>query len=186
MNNVVELRTQRLILRQWSVEDYSLFAEMNANDEVMKYFPKPLNESESNQLAVTLSNLLSQRGWGLWALEEISSKTFIGFTGLHDAPRELTFSPATEIGWRLSRQCWGNGYATEAAQSVLAFAFERLSLDQVVSFTSVINKPSRDVMKRINMVNTGRNFFHPAVPAKSPLREHVLYTISKKQWATHA
>jgi len=175
-----------MILRQWSVEDFPWFAKMNACDEVMKYFPSRLSESESNELAEKLSNLLSQRGWGLWALEERSSNAFVGFTGLHDVPKELSFGPATEIGWRLARKYWGKGYATEVAQEVLTFAFGSLSLDKVVSFTSVINQQSQSVMKRINMVNSNSNFLHPAVPVGSPLQEHVLYTISKERWAEYA
>jgi len=186
VKNPVELCTERIILRQWEPSDYPLFAEMNASSDVMKYFPKTLNESESNDLASKLSNLISERGWGLWALEEKTSNTFIGVTGLHEPPKELSFSPATEIGWRLSKKYWGKGYVAEAAKKALEFAFEQLALAEIVSFTSVTNQNSQAVMKRINMANSHRNFMHPLVPDNSPLQEHVLYTISKNQWAAYA
>ncbi len=136
---------------------------------------------ESNNLVIKLSTLITNRGWGLWALEEISSERFIGFAGLHCVPEELSFSPAIEIGWRLSRIYWGKGYATEAAKKVLEFAFNELNLDEVVSFTSVTNQQSQRVMERINMVNSNCNFLHPKISAQSVLQEHVLYKISNIQ-----
>src|SRR6266702_5557834 len=76
----------------------------------------------------------------------------------------------------------GQGFATEAAKGSLRVAFERLNLDEVVSFTSLINRPSRAVMERIGMVNTGEDFDHPALPEGSELRRHCLYKITRAQW----
>ena len=174
-----ELNTPRLLLRQWKKSDYSAFAEMNSNSKVMEYFPNKLTETESNEFAAKISNLISERGWGLWAVEKKDTHEFIGFTGLHETYSELSFSPAIEIGWRLSDKFWGNGYATEAAKKVLAFAFEHLQLAEIVSFTSLTNIKSQEVMKRINMINSNRNFLHPKFPEDHPLKEHVLYTITK-------
>ena len=177
----IELNTKRLLLRQWQESDLPVFVEMNSNKRVMEYFPDTLNESESNSLAQRISKQISEKGWGLWALEEKSSKNFIGFTGLNPTPPQLSFSPAIEIGWRLSDKYWGKGYATESAKEVLRFAFEELQLEEIVSFTSVINIKSQAVMKRINMINTHSNFLHPHVPDNHPLKEHVLYKISREQ-----
>ena len=94
----------------------------------------------------------------------------------------MIFSPAIEIGWRLSDRKWGKGYATEAAKEVLRFAFENLQLREVVSFTTVTNIKSQAVMKRIGMINTESNFMHPLVPDNHPLKEHVLYKITRPQW----
>jgi ribosomal-protein-alanine N-acetyltransferase len=180
--NVIELNTHRLLLRQWIRNDFSKFAEMNSNDNVMRYLPDKLSETESNALAERISKQISERGWGLWALEEKSTNEFIGFTGLNPTPSELIFSPAIEIGWRLLDKKWGKGYATEAAKEVLRFAFENLQLGEVVSFTTVTNTKSLAVMRRIGMVNTGSNFMHPLVPENHPLKEHILYKINKSQW----
>jgi len=76
----------------------------------------------------------------------------------------------------------GQGFATEAAKGSLRVAFERLNLDEVVSFTSLINRPSRAVMERIGMANTGEDFDHPALPEGSELRRHCLYKITRAQW----
>jgi RimJ/RimL family protein N-acetyltransferase len=183
---MIELHTSRLLLRQWKKTDLPDFAEMNSNPRVMKYFPNLLTLEESIILVEKFSNRISERGWGLWALEEKSSNKFIGFTGLHEVSKDLPFGPTTEIGWRLSDKFWGNGYATEAAGKVLQFAFTELKLKEVVSFTSVINVKSEAVMKRLNMINTQSNFLHPQVPDNHPLKEHVLYKINKNQYLQNA
>jgi ribosomal-protein-alanine N-acetyltransferase len=178
----IELGSDRIRLRQWLPEDYSLFASMNADADVMEHFPATLSRSESDLLATRLHDHISCNGWGLWALEELSGGNFIGFTGLNETPPGLPFSPAVEIGWRLAKKYWGKGYASEAAALVLDFAFSELRVAEVVSFTSVTNKKSLTVMKRLGMINSQRNFKHPSLPAGHPLEEHLLYTIKASQW----
>lgn len=87
-----------------------------------------------------------------------------------------------EIGWRLNKDYWGNGYATEAAKAVLNVAFNKLNLSEVYSFTSIANTKSQAVMERLGMVNTNKNFNHPMLPENSPLSEHFLYKIDKRSW----
>lgn len=155
---------------------------MNANPRVMEYFPSILSPEESVALMKKLSAAITDQGWGLWAMEEKSSHHCLGFTGLNRVTDELPFGPAVEIGWRLSDQYWGKGYATEAAQKTLEFAFEKLQIDEIVSFTAVINGKSRAVMERIGMKNSNNNFMHPKITDGHRLKEHVLYTISRRQW----
>ena len=177
-----ELETPRLIMRQWKNDDYSAFARMNACPTVMKYFPEPMSSRDSNLLADKISALIEQNGWGLWALEEKCSGRFLGFTGLHPVAEDLPFYPAVEIGWRLDKAYWGQGFATEAAASALRLAFEVLGLERVVSFTATINQPSIQVMKRLGMMNSNENFNHPRIPDDSTLSLHVLYTITRLHW----
>lgn len=182
MAEVIEFKTDRLTMRQWKESDRPLFAALNADPVVMEYFPAVLEESESNSMAEKIQQLISKRGWGFWAVEESKSHAFIGFVGLHVPTAELPFSPCVEIGWRLARQFWGKGYATEAAAAALHVAFEQLKLDDVCAFTPVGNAKSRAVMERLHMQNTQRNFDHPSIPKGHRLREHVLYRLSRKQW----
>ncbi|MDE1460964.1 GNAT family N-acetyltransferase [Spartinivicinus poritis] len=184
MVEIATLKTERLTLRQWQSEDYKFFAALNADPVVMKYFPSCLSAVQSDAFADKLVSLIAKRGWGLWAVELKDTAQFIGFVGLHQPEAELPFTPCVEIGWRLAKAYWGVGYATEAAQAALQFAFDTLNLNEVVSFTSVTNKQSQAVMQRLGMVNTRQNFEHPSVSAESPLREHVLYKITKQQWST--
>jgi RimJ/RimL family protein N-acetyltransferase len=171
------LRTPRLVLRQWRQSDFDSFAALNADSEVMRFFPAPLTREESDALAKRAERDIAERGWGLWAVEVMESAPFIGFVGLAEPSFDAHFMPAVEVGWRLSRDHWGNGYATEAARAAITFAFDDLGLDEIVSFTSEVNVPSRRVMERLGMTHDPRDDFdHPSV-ASGPLRRHVLYRI---------
>lgn len=180
--DIIQLKTDRLVLRQWKASDLSIFAELNASPTVMKYYPSTLNKKESNEMADKISKLISSRGWGFWAVERKDIKEFIGFVGLHEPSYDLPCTPCTEIGWRLSNKHWGKGYATEAAIKSLEFAFTHLDLPEVYSFTSVANTNSEAVMKRIGMQNLHKNFEHPIIPEGNDLREHLLYRLSKNRF----
>lgn len=175
------LQTDRLLLRQWKPQDLAPFARLNADPEVMRYFVNPLNREQSDALAQRCISLIEENGWGFWALELRETAQFLGFSGLHSPEYALPFSPCIEIGWRLAKEYWGHGYATEAANRVLTFAFETLQITQVVSFTSLLNTRSQSVMQRVGMVNAGQNFKHPLLPEEHPLAEHVLYKKTRQQ-----
>ena len=170
------------MLRQWIEEDLPIFAALNSDPEIMKYFPALLSREESDAMATKCKSLIEERGWGVWAVELKSSNEFIGFVGLHTPKPNIPFSPCVEIAWRLHKKFWGNGYATEAAQQALSHAFNSLNLKEVVSFTTISNLRSRAVMERLGLTNTYRNFEHPDVPKGHPLSEHVLYKITKSEW----
>lgn len=176
------IETERLYLRQWQASDFAPFAEMNANPEVMEYFPKLLTTSMSNTIAKKCQSLIDDNGWGFWAVSLEETDAFIGMVGLNNANADMTFSPAVEIAWRLHNDYWGQGYATEAAQAALRYAFDVLELDEVVAFTAVINKRSQKLMKRLGMTDTQDNFYHPMLDAKHPLAEHVLCKITRQEW----
>ena len=160
MVEVAELKTDRLKLRQWAPGDYAPFAELNADPEVMEFYPNTRTKAESIAFAQKIAALIANRGWGFWAIELKAENRFIGFAGLHKPEVELPFTPCVEIGWRLSKKHWGHGYATEAARAALEYAFETLRLDEVVSFTSLLNTKSEAVMRRLNMVDTKQNYLH--------------------------
>ena len=176
-----ELETKRIKLRQWQEQDLPVFATLNADPQVMEYFPEPLSQEQSNKLARRCESLITQNGWGFWAVELKQSKEFIGFLGLHKPQSNLPFSPCVEIGWRLLKDHWGNGYATEASGVALRFAFNELALDEVVSYTTVSNTRSRAVMERLGFYDTKQNFAHPDLPKEHHLAEHVLYKINHFQ-----
>ncbi|HEU4331078.1 MAG TPA: GNAT family N-acetyltransferase [Lapillicoccus sp.] len=173
-----EPQTERLWLRQWRDEDWAPFAALNADPEVMRYFPSTLDEQQSNAFAYRNAALLEVHGWGLWAVELRESGDFIGFVGLNQPTWTAAFTPCTEVGWRLARSAWGKGYATEAAGAALAVAFGPLGLDEVVSFTTVANDRSRAVMERLGMTrDPTEDFDHPKLDPDSAVRRHVLYRL---------
>ncbi len=184
MPDIIEIKTQRLLLRQWRLTDFNLFAEINSSKTVMKYFPNTLSRSQSDEFATNIQQQISEKGWGFWAVEIPSVCEFIGFVGLNKPVYQLPFSPCIEIGWRLSEKYWSQGFATEAAQAALVIAFKQLALTEVVAFTSRLNTPSEKVMQRLNMQNTKTTFEHPKVPYGHILREHLLYKITCSVWQT--
>lgn len=183
MPAITERETERLRLVVWQERHVAPFASMNADPEVMRYFPATLSEAQTRAGVDAWRTQFEEKGWSNWAAELKASGEFIGFIGLSIPRRQLPFSPCVEVGWRLARRFWGHGYATEGARASLAVGFHRLNLAEVVSFTSVANLPSRAVMERIGMSNTERDFDHPAVPEGSSLRRHCLYSITREQWS---
>ncbi len=176
-----ELETHSLILRQWRDSDAGAFAAMNADPEVMRYFPAPLSRAESDALLARARWKWRELGLCYFAVEEKGGR-FIGFAGLNPPMFEAHFTPCIEIGWRLVRQAWGQGYATEAARASLAYGFGTLGLDAIVSFAVPGNTRSRAVMERIGMVyDPADDFDHPDLPLDSPLRRHVLYRLHRKE-----
>jgi ribosomal-protein-alanine N-acetyltransferase len=172
--------TERLLLRQWRDEDRTPFAALNADPVVMEHFPARLTPAESDAFVDRMAQQLDDRGWGLWALEERSSGRFLGFTGLNVPGFEAHFTPAVEVGWRLARDTWGFGYASEAARAAAAVAFDEVRLDEIVSFTATSNVRSMRVMERIGMTHDpADDFDHPALAEGSPLRRHVLYRLRR-------
>lgn len=176
---LIELETERLKLRAWQESDLQPFAELNADKDVMHYFPSVLTREQSDNLADKFQHLILDHGWGFWAVELKVTGQFIGFTGLNTQPEQFIFSPCVEIGWRFAKQYWHQGYATEAAKACLKFAFETLQLKEVVSFTAVHNTASEHVMQRLGM-QAMFEFNHPALTQESPLSRHILYKIVQK------
>lgn len=182
MTEIFELKTERLLLRQWQTDDLEHFAQLNADPEVMQYLPAILDKKQSDMLAEKIVERIHDNGWGFWAVEIIKQKSFAGFVGLNRPTYALPVNPCVEIGWRLARQHWGKGYATEAARASMDFAFKQLDLDNLYAFTSIHNNKSSAVMQRLNMTNQNTNFIHPMVPEEGLYKEHVLYKISKQHW----
>lgn len=171
------LVTPRLVMRRWTDADLEPFAALNADPEVMRYFPARLTREDSDAFVDRIEARFDEDGYGLWALERAGGE-FLGYTGLAPARADLPCAGAIEIGWRLVRAAWGHGYATEAAREAVRFGFEQAGLAEVVSFTAVVNVRSRRVMERLGMTrDPAEDFDHPALPAGSPLRPHVLYRL---------
>ncbi|MBZ8135231.1 GNAT family N-acetyltransferase [Afifella sp. IM 167] len=177
------LQSERLILRPWEERDRDFWADLNADPEVMRFFEATRDRRESDIVFERLREHFARNGFGFWVLEKKEDGTQIGFTGLHVADFPAQFTPAIEIGWRLKRQEWKKGYASEAALASLAHAFGPMGLEEVVSFAVEGNEASFAVMRRIGMRRRpDLDFDHPYLPAHSPLRRHLTYAITAAQW----
>ena len=177
-----ELRTRRTLLRDWRDSDLPAWVEMNADPEVRRWFSSISTADEALAEAGRVRSQIAQRGWGMWALEIPGVLPFAGFVGLHVPTYEAPFMPAVELGWRLPRVAWGQGWASEAAAAAAAFAFEVLQLDALVACTVPGNAPSRRVMQRLGMSHDpADDFDHPRVPSDHPFHRHVLYRLTVEQ-----
>ena len=177
--------TPRLLLRNWKEADRIPFRLLNADPRVMEYSAAPLSKAESDEEVDQILAHQKTHGFSLWAVELQATAAFIGYVGLSIPPP--FFPPCVEIGWRLAYNYWGYGYATEAAQAALAFAFQRLHLDEIVAFTAKINLRSQRVMQRLGMqCSETDDFRHPSLPLESPLSKYVLYRLARKDWLLYS
>jgi RimJ/RimL family protein N-acetyltransferase len=153
---------------------------MNADPRVMEHFPALLSQEESDARLARIDAHFEEHGFGLWAVEVVRDAPFAGLIGLAVPRFEAAFTPCVEIGWRLAAEHWGHGYATEGARAALAFGFEALGLQEVLSFTVPANVRSRRVMEKLGMTHCpDEDFDHPLVPEGHRLRRHVLYRIAR-------
>jgi RimJ/RimL family protein N-acetyltransferase len=176
------LTTARLILRHWRASDRVPFQAINADPRVMEFMPGPLFPQQSDDLIARIELHFHHHGFGLFATEDIETKTLIGFIGLNIPSYDAPFMPAVEIGWRLDAGYWGRGLATEGARAVVDHAFNTLHLTSLVSFTVPENLRSRRVMEKLGMThNPADDFDHPSLPESHPLRRHVLYRLLRQE-----
>lgn len=176
------LETSRLILRPWKNEDKEPFAQMGQDPEVMRFFPKLLSKDESDAMVDRLQGIIDEKGWGMWAVELKETGEFIGFTGLNIPRFEAHFTPCVEIGWRLKKEFWNKGYATEAARESLRFGFEILKLEEIVAMASKENAPSTNVMTKLGMTyDPSDDFDHPLIPNED-LKRCLLYRLENSSF----
>ncbi len=167
--------TERLTLRTFREDDLPQYAALNADPEVVEYLGGPLSREGSDEIAAYANDLWIRRGIGLLAVERTADGTFLGMCGvhiLHSYPDDL------EAGWRLAREHWGQGYATEAASAWLRIAFEDQGADRVISVTDPPNRRSIAVMERL-----GLTYDHEADLDEHGDRFHaVVHSITRERW----
>ena len=176
------LQTSRLILRNWKQNDIEPFAILNSDPRVCEFLPNVLSKEETLTSVIKIQSHFKKHAFGLFAVELISTKTFIGFVGLKYFSFDSHFTPSVELAWRLSWKNWGQGPATEAAQKVTQYGFETLGLPEILAITAKNNQRSRRVMEKLGMfTNEDENFLHPQLEYSHPLAEHVLYRFHDKK-----
>jgi RimJ/RimL family protein N-acetyltransferase len=174
------LTTSRLRLRTFRLEDLPLYAELNSDPEVVQFLGGvPLTSQDSDETAQWAQDLHAREGIGLLAVERRGDGRFLGMCGLHHL--DEWFPDDIEIAWRLAREHWGQGYATEAAAAWLDHAFGALALPRVISVSDRSNARSVAVMQRLGMV-----FDHDAELEDEGVRfEAVVYSLAADHWRSH-
>jgi len=171
------IRTDRLLLRQWREADRAPWRAMNADPEVMRHFPSVLSVEEADRLMDRCRDLLAEQdSLGFWAVERLADGAFLGFVGLNRIGHDIPLKGEWEVGWRLARHGWGQGYASEAARASLAHGFGAMGLARIVAYTASSNEPSLAVMRRIGMRPAAQeDFDHPLLPDGHALKRHVVW-----------
>lgn len=166
-----------------TADDLPAVAAMNADPEVMRYFPAPMTTEQSVAFIERASEGLSRDGFGMLAVEWRDTREFVGCVGLMVPAFDAAFTPCVEVGWRVCRRYWRRGVATEAAIAVLGWGFAERGLDEIVAFTYEGNTPSRRVMEKLGMRHDPNgDFLHPRLPPEHPLRPHALYRLGRDEF----
>ncbi|MFF0298509.1 GNAT family N-acetyltransferase [Kitasatospora sp. NPDC004614] len=174
----VELTTPRLLLRQWQDSDLDRWAELNADPEVRRYFGAVMTREQSAGALEAFRAELAERGWGWWAVELRDGGRFLGFAGLDPVDEEAPVE-GVEAGWRLHRDVWGHGYATEAARAVLRYGFEELALPEILALIAAGNAPSRAVAERLGMTYDPAADFEDVTLPPGEHRRTVVYRLKR-------
>lgn len=170
----------RLGFRTWQDDDVDAMAAINADPEVMKYFPALQDRQQTALFIARMQAMYKTRGYCYFPVETLDTGTFIGFTGLMWQDYDAPFTPCTDMGWRLAANAWGKGYATEAAIRCIKYAFEDLKLEKVVATAPGVNLPSIRVMQKAGMRYL-QDFNHPRLKGDLRLERCVLYGRSAGQ-----
>ncbi|MGB3844769.1 N-acetyltransferase [Sphingopyxis sp. YF1] len=178
------IETSRLTMRAWRDSDVAPFQAICSDPDVMATLGPPLDMEATATRIAWMRGHAAKHGHCFWALERRSDARLIGWCGVirGDMP---PVADKVEIGWRLARDCWGAGFASEAARGAVAWAFANLPDDEVRAITWQDNVRSRAVMERLGMQYCADlDFDHPKLAADDPLRPHVTYSLSRLAWET--
>ena len=151
---------------------------MNADPEVREHLGDLLTREQSDSSVAEFQADFDRRGYGWWAVEVRATGEFIGFAGLDQVDPDMPFT-GVEVGWRLARSAWGQGYATEAALTVLSYGFDTLELPEILALTTATNLRSQAVMRRIGMTRDPADDFDDPTAPEGSLRPNVLYRIAR-------
>jgi RimJ/RimL family protein N-acetyltransferase len=168
--------TPRLGFRTWQGFDLDDFTAINTDPEVMRFFQKPLSREETQAMMNRMQRMYEEKGYCYFAVDLLETKELIGTIGLGWKTFESDFTPCVDIGWRIGKKWWNQGFATEGASACLSFA-QQNQIKEVVSMASIGNTPSIQVMKKIKM-NFWKEFDHTELKDFPAIQRCSLYQIA--------
>ncbi|MBX9813703.1 MAG: GCN5 family acetyltransferase [Proteobacteria bacterium SG_bin5] len=172
------IETARLIVRPWRDADRAPFAAMGRDAAVMRFIGPPQSRAEADAAIDRMIAMQAAHGHCFWAVERRADGALLGFCGIK--PGRWPIEGLPEIGWRLGSAHWGQGYAREAAQACLDWAWATRDWPYVYAITVPANSASWGLMRRLGMARLADgDFEHPEVPEGSPLKSHVTYRIAR-------
>ncbi len=171
------LTTARLQLRPVEASDIDDAVRLGADERVMAVFGGSASPAASGEWLEARVAHWKAHTFGRFHVS--CSGAFVGFVGLERDDYDAGLVPGIEVAWRLAFEAWGRGYATEAARAVIADAFGRVGLEEVVAITTPDNRRSRRVAERLGMTWNGETIDHPRVAEGDPHRTHVVYRLAR-------
>jgi RimJ/RimL family protein N-acetyltransferase len=173
--------TERLILRSWRPDDRAEFLAACNTDAVTRHLNGPASEEDIDAMLGRIAKCQEDRGFSFWAVERKADGALLGYCGLRiceDLERPVHGN--VEIGWRLREDAWGQGYAREAAEATLEWAWRNLRCDRIVAITAAENRRSWGLMERLGMRRLrDLDFEHPDVPIGNKAKPHITYAIAR-------
>jgi len=139
------LETDRLILRAPAAEDFDAYARFCADEETMRFIGGVMSRPVAWRSWCVLNGAWAIRGFSMLSVIEKSTGRWIGRMG----PWSPEGWPGTEVAWGLSREAWGQGYATEGAAACVDYAFRTLGWDEVIHTIDPGNTASQAVARRL-------------------------------------
>ena len=178
-NGMEPMHTDRLVLRDWDASDVDAYLALHADPHVSYWLAGPLSREQAAASIASMTGINAGQGWGVRAVCLREDGQLIGAAGLQNVKPFMPFS-GVEATWRLASSWWGSGYATEAMRTLLPDGFQRLAVDEIVTFTSRSNARSQAVMLRLGFVaDPPRDFDHPRLAPNHPLRRHVFFRLPR-------
>jgi RimJ/RimL family protein N-acetyltransferase len=178
------IATERLLMRSWREDDLAPFHAICCDPQVMATLGPVMTLEETAALIGRVEAMEAEHGFTFWALERREDARLIGWCGVIRGTAGPIDGKA-EIGWRLASDCWGHGYASEAARATLDWLFANLPDDRAWAITNAGNSRSRAVMERLGMTYRPElDFDHPKLAEDDPLRPHVTYCLERREWNT--
>jgi RimJ/RimL family protein N-acetyltransferase len=175
------IETARLVLRPPRPEDYDPIGAMNGDPEVNHWLGRDIPRADSDALLDRVAARIADIGYGFFVTERVEDGAVIGMIGLAPIDFDCPVKGRIEIGWRLARSAWGQGYAAEGARALLAYGFQRLGFEEIVAFTATTNARSEAVMQRIGMERRPElDFDHYKLAEGHPLRRHIVYSLGRE------
>jgi RimJ/RimL family protein N-acetyltransferase len=173
----VRLETERLVLRRFTrPEDRDAFSALCRDPQVMEWLGGVLDREAADSRVDRVEASFEARGHGRFLVERKADGLFLGWCGIMLAHEDHPMAGQPEIGWRLAREAWGQGYATEIARAVFEDGFRRLGFKEILAFTSAHNGRSQAVMTRLGLAREPqRDFEYPGLPEGDPHRQSVVF-----------
>jgi len=169
--------SKRLGFRNWIDSDIDKMIDISSDPDVMEFFPAIATKIQTIEFIDRMKLMYIEKGYCYFSVDQLKDDSFIGFIGICYQTYESQFTPNIDIGWRLNKKYWNNGFATEGAKKCLDYGFNKLGLNKIIATTPIINIKSIRVIEKLGMEKL-TEFKHPRVQSDNKISDCVCFEIS--------